>query len=70
MPFPGAGLRRSSLILLVAAVPLAAQQSPTAHYDTASYSQTSADIPMRDGVKLHVEIFRPKEPRVPLPILF
>ena len=39
-------------------------------FDPAKYVHTSADIPMRDGVTLHVEIFRPSEPATPLPFLF
>ncbi len=70
MRSPGAGLRRSTLVLLVAAVPLTAQQSPASRYDTAAYEQTAADIPMRDGAKLHVEILRPKDAAGALPILF
>ena len=38
-------------------------------YDPKSYQQTSADIPMRDGLKLHVEIFSPKDATEPLPFL-
>ena len=54
---------------------LRAQQPPAAAagapgtYDPATYEQSSADIAMRDGVKLHVEIFRPKGATEPLPFL-
>jgi putative CocE/NonD family hydrolase len=44
--------------------------APAPHYDPAAYEHTSADIPMRDSVTLHVEIFRPKGATEPLPILF
>ena len=40
--------------------PLRAQQPSTPRFDPAAYEQTSADIPMRDGVTLHTEIFRPR----------
>src|ERR1700740_2191433 len=46
--------------------PLSAQAP---RYDPATYEQTSADIPVRDGVTLHTEIFRPKDAAGPLPIL-
>ena len=39
-------------------------------FDPAAYVQQSADIRMRDGVTLHVEILRPAEPAKPLPFLF
>ncbi len=39
-------------------------------YDPATYVQSSADIRMRDGVLLHVEIFRPSKQQEALPILF
>jgi len=39
-------------------------------FDAAKYVHTSADIRMRDGVTLHVEVFRPSEPHTPLPFLF
>ncbi|MEP6764888.1 MAG: CocE/NonD family hydrolase [Gemmatimonadaceae bacterium] len=38
-------------------------------YDPKNYQHTSADIPMRDGLKLHVEIFAPKDATEPLPFL-
>jgi uncharacterized protein len=43
---------------------------PAPRHDPAAYEQRSADIPMRDGVTLHVEIFRPREATGALPILF
>jgi len=44
-----------------------AQVSPK--YDPASYVQQSADVKMRDGVTLHLEIFSPKNITEPLPFL-
>ncbi len=61
--------RRVVLGLVLAAAPLRAQQ-PSIRVDSAAYEQTSADIPMRDGVTLHTEIFRPRHAAGPLPILF
>lgn len=57
------------------AAPLHAQQAPVAAprdsgFDPAKYVHTSADIPMRDGTTLHVEIYQPGEPHAPLPFLF
>jgi predicted acyl esterase len=49
----------------------ALQAQPTApRYDPATYEHTSADIAMRDGVKLHVEVFYPRGAKEPLPFLF
>ena len=73
---------RSFALVLIALAPrtggsgLVAQQPPApaasvpGAYDPAAYEQSSADIPMRDGVKLHVEIFRPKGATEPLPFIF
>ena len=58
-------LRALALIAIVAA-PLAAQT----RYDPKTYVHTSADIPMRDGLRLHVEIFAPTDAAEPLPFLF
>ena len=55
-------------VALVAYASNVCAQAPA--YDPKSYQRTTADIPMRDGLKLHVEIFAPKEIREPLPILF
>src|ERR1700752_4918345 len=33
------------------------------------FARTEAMIPMRDGVKLHTEIYTPREAREPLPVL-
>ena len=50
---------------------LSAQQ-PTAapKYDRTTYQHRSADIPMRDGLTLHVEMFWPKDATEALPFLF
>ena len=45
-------------------------QQPAAKYDPSTYEHSSADIAMRDGVKLHVEIFYPPNTKEPLPFLF
>ena len=54
---------------MVTAQDLRAQQ-PAGRYDPSTYVHTSADIPMRDGLKLHVEIFSPRNATEPLPFLF
>ena len=54
-------------LLVLAVAPLGAQAR---RYDPATYVHTSADIPMRDGLTLHVEIFSPKDATEPLPFLF
>ncbi|MEO5814319.1 MAG: CocE/NonD family hydrolase [Gemmatimonadaceae bacterium] len=43
---------------------------PAQKYDPKSYEHSSADVPMRDGLKLHVEIYWPKDATAPLPFLF
>jgi putative CocE/NonD family hydrolase len=68
-------LRRGSLLALFLLPGQLAGQTPAAAapagpYTPDSYEQSSADIPMRDGVKLHVEIFRPKGATEPLPFIF
>ncbi len=70
MRYPGVRFQRSTLCLLVTVSPLQAQRPAAARYDPAAYEQSSADIAMRDGVSLHVEIFRPKQATGTLPILF
>jgi len=42
---------------------------PPARYDRATYDHRAADIPMRDGVKLHLEIYSPRNATAPLPFL-
>ncbi|MCC6246091.1 MAG: hypothetical protein IT353_24875, partial [Gemmatimonadaceae bacterium] len=48
-----------------------AQAAATAapRYDPATYVQSSYDIPMRDGVTLHLEIFSPPNATEALPFL-
>src|SRR5689334_13462773 len=64
-------MRLTQLLALFLAPALAAQQAtvPPKH-DRTAYTHTSADIPMRDGARLHVEIFAPKNATEPLPFLF
>ena len=57
------------LLALSTAVATGAQQ-PEPKYDPGTYQHSSADIPMRDGLKLHVEIFWPANAQAPLPFLF
>jgi uncharacterized protein len=57
----------ASLTASLAAQPAAPRDSG---FDATKYVRTSADIRMRDGVTLHVEVFRPSEPHTPLPFLF
>ena len=62
-----------TLPILAVAQPVLRGQQPAAAvaaFDPATYEQSSADIAMRDGVKLHVEIFRPKGATTPLPFIF
>ena len=58
----------STLMLSTAVIAGAQQPEPT--YDPKTYQHASADIPMRDGLRLHVEIFSPANAQVPLPFLF
>jgi uncharacterized protein len=58
----------STLVLASLATSVNAQQA--AKYSPTDYEHTSADIPMRDGVKLHVEIYAPRNAIEPLPFLF
>ncbi|MCU0647386.1 MAG: CocE/NonD family hydrolase [Gemmatimonadaceae bacterium] len=61
----------ASLLVLAAALlagPLSSQ--PAVRYDPKTYVRRSVDIPMRDGVLLHLEIFSPPAPAEPLPFLF
>ena len=61
-------LRLTSLALCCAGA--VAAQPPAARYDPMTYQQSSADIPMRDGITLHVEVFSPPDARAKLPFLF
>jgi uncharacterized protein len=44
-------------------------QQPPAEEQVKGFTITSVMIPMRDGVKLHTNIFAPKEQKDPLPII-
>jgi putative CocE/NonD family hydrolase len=57
------------LVLLSALLAPLAAQAPGA-LDPAAYDQSSANIPMRDGVTLHVEMLRPHGVADALPIIF
>jgi hypothetical protein len=68
-------LRRSSLflsillaVLLTSAGPAAAQQPAPADYSQL-FDKTDVMIAARDGVKLHTEIYAPKNAAGPLPLL-
>lgn len=56
-----------ALTFLSAAATASAQNAP--RYVPAEYVQSSHDIPMRDGVTLHIEVFSPKTIVDPLPFL-
>jgi uncharacterized protein len=63
------------ITLLALAFPLATlaasvlSAQPTRRYDPAQYVARTADIPMRDGVLLHLLILSPEELTEPLPFL-
>src|SRR5262250_3097487 len=57
------------LILQVAAVGAAAQENKRPDL-AALFEKKEVMIPVRDGVKLHTEIYTPKNAKEPLPILF
>ena len=61
-------MRRLVLLLALIATSAAAQGVP-AKYDPATYVQRTHDIPMRDGVTLHLEIFLPANATEALPFL-
>src|SRR5262249_1076437 len=64
-------LHRISLaicVCLVAFVPLACGQELASSTDFSTlFTKQDAMIPMRDGVKLHTEIYVPKDAKAPLP---
>ena len=63
---------RSFFVLLLAAAcltPSLSAQPANRQYDPATYVRQSADIAMRDGVTLHVEIFSPPNATEALPFL-
>jgi putative CocE/NonD family hydrolase len=63
-----------SIVILVAAILLFALPSGSAPQIardyTATFDKTEVMIPTRDGVRLHTEIYTPKNATEPLPILF
>ena len=63
-----------SIVILVAAILLFALPSGSAPQIardyTATFDKTEVMIPTRDGVRLHTEIYTPKNAIEPLPILF
>lgn len=64
--FPAALLAAAlSLQIALPAAPLGAQQ----RFTRADYVQSSHDIPMRDGILLHLEVFAPRASTDPLPFL-
>jgi len=66
--FAGRVLLLPIAILLFALRPAPAQQLAS-DYATA-FDKTEVMIPMRDGIRLHTEIYAPKDAAQPLPILF
>jgi putative CocE/NonD family hydrolase len=63
-------MRLLPVLLVLSTALIAGAQQPEPAYDPKTYQHASADIPMRDGLKLHVEIFYPANAQVPLPFLF
>jgi hypothetical protein len=57
------------LVILAAAPALLFAQAFAPAFTRADYEHSSFDIPMRDGVKLHLEIHAPKASTTPLPFL-
>src|SRR5436305_13790148 len=58
----------SLMMTFVAAMPATAQEAKRA--DLAKiFDKREVMIPVRDGVKLHTEIYTPKDAKEPLPIL-
>ena len=58
------------VLLVLSTALIAGAQQPEPTYDPTTYQHSSADIPMRDGLTLHVEIFSPANAQTPLPFLF
>ena len=58
------------ILLVLSTALIAGAQQPEPTYDPTTYQHSSADIPMRDGLTLHVEIFSPANAQAPLPFLF
>ena len=63
-------MRLLSILLAFSTAVVTGAQQPATRYDPATYQHSSADIPMRDGLKLHVEIFSPAGAQESLPFLF
>jgi putative CocE/NonD family hydrolase len=57
------------LLRLLAVVAIASPTLRAQGFTRADYVHTSADIPMRDGVRLHLDIHAPKASATPLPFL-
>jgi uncharacterized protein len=73
----GAGLRVNiarAIFVLAATILLFVPRHSTAQQSVSDYSarfdKTEVMIPMRDGARLHTEIYTPKDATQPLPILF
>jgi putative CocE/NonD family hydrolase len=58
----------AAAILLFAPCHSAAQQNVSD--DSTRFDKTEVMIPMRDGIRLHTEIYTPKDATQPLPIIF
>ncbi len=65
-------LRALAALVVALAVlpPHIGAQAARRPYVPSEYVQRSVDIPMRDGVLLHMEILSPRAPAEPLPFLF
>ena len=50
--------------------PAGPQKAPALPDPSLSFNKTDMMIPMRDGVKLHTEIYAPKDAKEPLPFVF
>jgi uncharacterized protein len=60
-----------AIVALAVAAPISAQSSPPqAAATTSPFVFEEVMVPMRDGVKLHTVILRPRDAKGPLPILF
>src|SRR5439155_13975535 len=57
------------LLLALALAPLSAQTTPKPADKAGEWTVAAAEIPMRDGVKLHTLITAPRRPAAPMPIL-
>lgn len=62
-------MRRALVVLLLAIAAAAPGSAHAQNFTRADYEHSSFDIPMRDGVKLHLEIHAPKSSPTPLPFL-